>query len=750
MTKTIKEGIIMKATYLSSIGVVALLSWPAFAQNAPATAASDQTTTANTGLQDIVVTAQRRSERLQDVPVAVTAVTASKLQAAGIVSSQDLAIVTPGLSEPQTAGFSQPRVRGIGTASNGPGVENPVATYIDGVYLASAPSSLLSLNNIDRVEVLKGPQGTLFGRNATGGLIQIITKDPGQTTHASADLTYGNYRDVVADAYVTGGLTDNLAADVAVRYEHQDKGYGHNLFDGSDVGKIDHDFAGRAKFLYEPSSVTKVRLSLDYEDRVDDQYIQHLDPQYPATFNNAAFGGPFPLGGPYDVDIDDPFKNRLKAGGISLQIDQDFDAFTLKSITAYRRTSFSFNLDLDYLPINGTTSNSGTKFEQFSQELQLASRSGGRFTWVAGFYYFHANDQWSPLEAAFGPILSPIPGVPLVRDDYSRQITNSVAGYAQGTYEFAPKTRITLGGRFTYEEKSGSGAQTTYVNGAPVQVTPFPQPGLGIPNTINFKRFNYRITLDHRFTPNVMAYVTYDTGFKSGGYVLASPGAQPYKPEDIKAVEGGVKSQLFDRHVRLNVAGFYYDYRNIQIQRYDVGSLIIYNGAKARLYGLDLDGEILIAHGLSLNGGFSYIHDRFTSFPNADFIIPVDGCVPAPGGTCSGSANGKRLPFTPTTTADIGGTYTLETGIGKFAFNATYYRSGKLFAAPDNVLFQKSYDLVNASIAWTDTSKHLTVSLWGKNLGKTVYANSLLEGFSGGVRSLGAPRTYGVTAGFNF
>lgn len=751
----------MKGFLFSSAGAFALMPVPAQAQDQAAVqspaatpvraavAAKSQTsdTSSSSGLEEIVVTAQRRSERLQDVPVTVTAVTSARLAAVGIHSSQDLSIVTPGLSVPQTSGYSQPRIRGVGTTSNGPGIENPVATYIDGVYISSAPSSLLTLNNVDRVEVLKGPQGTLFGRNATGGLIQIITKDPSHRTSANANVSYGNFSDIVADAYVTGGLTKDLAADIAVRYEHQGKGYGHNLFNGSEVGKIDHDFAGRAKFLFEPSSFTKIKLALDYEDRADDQFNQHLDPQYPGTFNNAFFGGPFPLGKPYDVNIDYPFQNKLKAGGAALQVDQDFGGVTLKSITGYRKSKFDFNLDLDYLPIDGVRAHSSSKFEQFSQELQISSKRNGPLTWVAGLYYFYANDGWLPLTIEQGAALSPIPGVPIVVATNSRQKTNALAGYAQVTYEFAPRAHITLGGRYSYEKKSASGLQTIDAGGTIIASIPLPPAGLGIPDSINFKRFNYRIGLDYKFTPDIMAYLTYNTGFKSGGYTLSSPAIPPYKPEDIKSLEGGLKMQLFDRHMRLNVSGFHYDYSNIQVQRFAT-TIIIYNGAKAKVYGLDLDGELAIARGLTLNYGFSYVHGRFKSFPNADFIVPAGGCVPAPGGVCSESAAGNKLPMTPTTTLNVGGNYEFQTDIGKFAINAGYYRSGKFYAAPDNVLFQKSYDLVNASISWTDSSDRLSLRVWSRNLGKTLYANSIIEGFSGGVRSLGLPRMYGVTAGF--
>lgn len=745
----------MKPIFLTTACIAAFISSAGHAQDqAVAGSQAADGKSADLGIADIVVTAQRRSERLQDVPVAVTAATGERLAAVGIQSSQDLSVITPGLTIPQTSGYTQPRIRGVGTSSNGPGIENPVATYIDGVYIASAPSSLLTLNNIQRVEVLKGPQGTLFGRNATGGLIQIVTKDPAHDAGGAVNLSYGNYQTVIADAYVTGGLSDTIAADFAVRYEHQDKGFGTNLFNGQEVGKLDHDFAGRMKLLIEPGDRTQIRLALDYESRDSDRDIQHLDTtQQPFSPFYLGFG-PFPLGGTYDVNQNYEFRNKLKAGGASLQVDHDLGSATLKSITAYRKSKFQFNLDLDLLPIDGFTAFSIAKFNQFSQELQLSSNDSGPLKWVAGLYYFHSKDGWQPIDIGIGPLVNAqAPGVPFHIIDENYQKTDAVAAYAQASYEILPNTNLTLGGRYNYEHKSVSGTESYTAFGAPAGSVPFPDtsPPASVPTKATFKRFNYRIALDHKFGPDILGYISYNTGFKSGGFVLAKRDAQPFKPEDIKATEVGLKTQLFDRRVRLNISAFHYDYKNIQVQRFDAGSQLIYNGAKARMYGVDLDGEIIIAQGLSLNGGLSYIHDRFKSFPLADSNAPRPGCpTPPPGGVVQCEAAGNKLAQTPTLSFNIGGDYSIDTGIGKIALNATYFRQSKVYAAADNIAFQKAYDLINASIAWTDKSEHVTVKLWGKNLGKTVYTTSLIEGFTGLDVAYGYPRTYGVTAGFKF
>jgi len=712
---------------------------------------ADTSASGSVGLEEIVVTAQRRAESLQNVPIAVTAVSEERLQAAGIQTMENLDELIPGLTTPDTNGYFQPHIRGVGTTSEGAAVENPVALYIDGVYIADPPSGLLSLNNIDRIEVDKGPQGTLFGRNATGGLIQVITRDPQQTTHLDTDVSYGNYQDVITRLYATGGLTGDLSADVALRYEHQGEGFGHNSFDDSEVGTLPRDFAARTKFLFQPSSATQVRLTLDYEDRDSTRNIYHLGTQYPATFNNPFFGGPFPQGGPYDVNYNQRFETSLQGGGATLQINQDLGAVVLESITAYRKSQNFFAADLDFTPLPILSTVAHEADEQFSQELRISGNNADKLKWTAGLYYFYAKGSWYPFDIDFGPTpVSPVPGVPVVVGLSDAQITNSVAGYGQASYEVVKDTNLTLGARYTYERKSVEGTDTFFVDGAPASVTPYPTPALGIPTSSDFNNFSYRTALDHKFGDAILGYVSYSTGFKSGGYNLAAATNPPYKQENIKAAEVGLKSELFDRRLRLNISAFDYLYDNIQVGEEHGDTEIIVNGAKARMYGADFDAELVVVRGLTFTAGFSYIHDRFTEYPDAEFVVPVGGCVPAFGGVCTGSAAGKELPYTPTTTFNLGGDYKLELPIGVITFDANYFRSGRFYGAPDNVAFQPDYDLVNASVKWSDRDDHLSLGVFGSNLGNTVYATSFLEATPGEVLSRGLPRMYGVTIGYKF
>ena len=278
--------------------------------------ASQGSSAAPDALEEIVVSAEKRSANLQDTPITVSAFDAAALQTAGITSSADLGMLTPGLEFGDQFGYGQPHLRGIGTVANGPGVENPVALYVDGVYLGPMAGSTLSLSSIQDVEVLKGPQGTLFGRNATGGLIQVTTKDPQQAFGGNVGVGYGNYNTWGSDLYMTGGITDTAAANLAVHFSNQGTGYGTNAFNGLDVNK-NQDLAARTKWVLAPDPATEFKLIGDYERST-------TIPALPPAPGTTPLGGP-PYTGPTQ-GLNGYFQpHGLNAGGgVSLQAQHQF------------------------------------------------------------------------------------------------------------------------------------------------------------------------------------------------------------------------------------------------------------------------------------------------------------------------------------------------------------------------------------------------------------------------------------------
>ena len=690
----------------------------------------------SSGIADIVVTAQRRSESLQNVPIAVTAVTSAMLQVHGVQSTEDLAAAIPSLTVQSTAGYLQPRIRGIGNNVFGAGYESGVATYIDGVYIAAAPSTLLSLNNVERVEVLKGPQGTLFGRNATGGLIQIITKEPSETSGGTIAFTGANYGTYTTDAYVTGGLADGVAADFSGHVSTQRKGYGTNLANGEDVNKTDEDINLRSSLLFHPTDGTKIRISGDYE--------KNKGSVYGAVQIAPGTGAPFPHVpvSTWDVDTDVQPYNRLEAGGISAKVDQDVGFANLTSITAYRKSHYQIIFDGDLTPTPAVEINNTEKDKQFSQELQLTSKPSSPIKWVTGLYYFHGASQWAPSEVdLFGPLRKATPiGTVAGTQTFSRLKTDAIAGYAQATVPIVTDTNLTLGARYTTEKRSISADQFTLlatgavVPGAPVE-----------PQSKRFSKPTWRASLDHRFSPDLMAYASYNRGFKSGGFNGQFPSAPAFKPEKLDAFEVGLKSDLLDRHVRIDGAAFYYDYTNIQVSRFIGSQISYYNGASAHVYGIDADAEWKVNQRLNFTGGFTLLHDRFTSFPNA--VISTQ--IPTGIIVTTGSATGNRLPQTPDFTATISADYHVPVSFGEIGIDASYSYNDGFFTQPDNILRQPAYSFVTAGARVT-LKDGLSLRLWGRNLTNAKIETTLAAGTLDSNISYQAPRTYGATLSAKF
>ena len=665
------------------------------------------------------------------MPIAVTAITAAKLQQTGIVSTDALFESVPALTVINSSGFLEPRIRGVGNSSAGPSVEDSVSTYVDGVYIASAPGSLLSLNNVDRVEVLKGPQGTLFGRNATGGLIQIVTKDPSSALGGNADASYGNYDSVRTDLYVTSTITNGVAADLALSAAHQGDGYGTNLFNGHDIYKTDRDIAGRSKWLMHLDAATTLRLAFDFED------IRSSDPAYAlasgtigADTTSRVF---YPPRDDY-VNVN-PF-HQLKSGGVSLRADHDFGDITLTSISAYRRDSFDQKFDADFSQQALLAETYNQADEQISQEVQLAPSHKGKLTWVVGAYYFHNEGEYDPLQIAYG-------AAPSTKrtDSFPTLSTQSVAGYAQATYEFLPTWNITGGFRYTDEQRHIDGQlDSTSTTGA-TTVTQY------LTARTETDTPTARFALDHKFTPDILGYFSYNRGFKSGGFNPASPTSPAYAPEYLDAYEIGEKALLLDHRLRLNLSAYLYEYQNIQVNTY-IGTLgVIYNGAAAQLYGLDGDFDYRLTQNLSLNGGLSLIHDRFTNFPNAVVGEILSNGLPT---THPGNATGNRLPFTPDAQLNIGMDYKHDVphGVADFVFQEQY--STGYYIQPDNELQQKAFSELNASVTYRPTGTNYFLSIYGNNLFDVNVVAFGNIGSTGENLSFQAPRTFGGRVGVKF
>jgi len=695
------------------------------------------------GIADIVVTAQRRNESMQQVPIAITALSADDLSRRGLGQSNELVAAVPGLEfNPSGGNGATPFIRGVGATNLSTGFESPVAIYLDDAYVGAPPAGFFSLGSISSVEILKGPQGTLFGRNATGGVIQVRTKNPSQTASGNVQAGYGNYDTFSGNMYLNTPLTDTLAVNLAVDGLDQRNGYGRNLTTGLDIHLRSY-YSLRSKALWAPSGATTVLFTASYSFAKGDSGL-----------NTATLPGSVNVGGGLDVGRYNSSGglpadgSRDKETAASLKIDHDFGEVKLTSISAARNIRYFYSVDQDgsipFVAHSALTANTDVR----SQEIHLASSNDSALTWLVGLYYFHSRAAPDPLIADGS---SQAPFAATVTNDH--QNLNSYSGFADATYKLDSGLSLTLGVRYTKDDYQLEGTRDRVTAAGAVTRTV-------VSAHSSFSKFTYRGVLAYQIDRDAMLYLSRSRGFKSGGYNLFAPTGAPVAPEILDATEAGFKTEWLGRRLRINGSAFNYDYTNLQVTQVIVGGTITLNAGKAHIWGGELDFETVPFKNLSVSGGISLQRGRYTDFPAGPFYVPnPQPCPPAApvatpltGGNraCSLDLKGRSTVQTPPVTLSLATTYTMPTASGDFGVNASYYYNDGFYWDAANQLKSSSYSLLNASLSWTSVDHQWNASIWGKNLGNTYY-----QGFAAltALRSqAGAapPRTYGVTIGVNF
>lgn len=691
------------AVFCAGASILAFaVAGPAVAQDEPVQEESAQEERDNAqparrgpGIGDIIVTATRREERLQDVPAAVTAVTGDALAGAGLSTVRELTQVIPGFIGSRNMGVFQPVVRGVGSTGISIGDEPNIATYIDGVYQPESGANWIDLVEVERVEVLRGPQGTTFGRNATGGLINVITPDPSFSFRGKASLRVGRMRESAGDydarLYVTGPVSDGAAVDLAALFRRND-GYLTDLVRGGALGDqrvIDL----RSKLLVQLADNVEVVFTGEFFD-------QESTTNSPQPLDGNTIGRRFPgvivPTEPWHVSLTEIPTLDLTRWNAAMHLRADLGTVNLEATSGFMNLRWYQETDSDAsnLPLGNFPAFFAV--ESGSQEIKLSSAMPGRFQWLVGgyFYQFGGRSELIPQRAATpnDPLLGP-----LIEPELSGR---SFAGFAEGTYEIANGFYVTLGGRWTTEKR-----WFTQV----VQGRVFVDDA-----SASSDNFDYKIGLRYQITPETNIYATYSTAFKSGVFNMAGISDQPVRPEDIKAIEGGVKSDPLD-WLRLNLAVYYYDYTDLQLQARDTDSpnYILQNAANAEIYGGELETIISPDPSLRLRGALAYTHARYKDFPGAQ------GFIPQPNGgnlVVPVDASGNVMTRAPEWSGSIGVDYERELGRGYLGLNANVSWSTKIFYDYLNNFVQPSYALVNGSISWMPESENWSVSLWATNI----------------------------------
>ena len=695
------------------------------AQSTAPTASSVSTASTDDSLAEVVVTAQRRTENAQTVPIAISAISGDTLaQSFGVNNIETLQQAVPGLDISMDTGNTKIFLRGVGTTAVA--TDNSVGVYLDGVYIAAQPSSFMSLANIDHVEVDKGPQGTLFGRNTTGGVVQIVTQTPSST--ASADLTFGyaNYSAFSLDFYGTSGIAPNLAADFAYYYNNQLDSPGMNVTTGTRNIFRQNTEVIRSKWLWTPTDATTVTLALDYsQDRQATGAVWSFLPGAVGVDGKTTYLGFYNTAS----DLDNHWTDRNY--GASLRVEQDLGWSHLVGITGARDSLNIHTLDQDATPLHLIDANPLPELDEtFTQELQLQSPAGDeKFKWIVGLYYM--NDRFASLplvikEGSYTPIGLTYTTV----DVYVREPTHSYAEFGQASWEFQPHTHLTLGVRNTEDTKSIDG--NTLVDGL--------EAVHGRQST-DFSRVTYRAALDRQITRAILGYVSWNTGFKSGQYSLVNFTDSPVKPEVLTAYEGGFKTEFLDRRLRVNASAFDYKYQNIQAQEVVVGGTRLVNAAQATIYGLDFDCNAKLTRSLSLQASLEWLHARYTVFPSDPSYVPAPT-----GGNDLISINGAGFHMTnaPDFSAYVAADYTMTVAGGMLDVNMNESYNSGYYWDPDNRLRQPAFALLGGYVKWTDGEGKWSYRAWGNNVTSRHYYTYEDAFAFGDIYSPAMPATYGV------
>ncbi|MCJ2185735.1 TonB-dependent receptor [Novosphingobium beihaiensis] len=759
-----------------------LLGSPALAQGVDA---------ASQPSDEIIVTAQRRSEASRDVPITVTTLGEDQLSTANVKQLSDTAKLTPGLRFDSQGPAVQPTIRGVGTAITTSGGGPNVGIYVDGFFQANTYLSDFDLLNVRNIQVLKGPQGTLFGRNTTGGAIIVTTAEPSTESSAQAKISYGRFNTLKAQAYATYGISDRVAVDVEGLYRRGD-GYFTNVSNNDDkVGQYENWSVrlGLKADLTDDVSLLLRWVHAETDDPTTQLVNAYVDSSGKAGFfdkvsaaGQAAYGTasskglPLVIYGapsstyatkPGQVLLNPPQSFRTNSDALQATLKADLGFADLTSYTQYRKDLSPYYGDLDATAIPVFNIFVGVNDETWSQEFLLNSKPGGPLQWTAGLNYFQIRDTWDIGASLGGAGFGPFGG--------SSTTTKSYAAFLDATYAFNDKFFLTLGGRYSHDVVADGYFTTNFTTaltgytGPDGENVPFTgQAGERIPvDTLKNDSFTPRVVLRYKPSEDSSIYASYTKGYKAGILNVGGYSQQPVKPEKINAFEVGYK---YDNRVfQADLAAFYYDYKNLQVSSFQNGAAQIRNAASSEIYGAEAQLRYKVSSDFTVNGGVAWTHARYKSFPNAPYYSYCDPSVAAtdfanplncyvysgtqsPGGIVQTStdASGYKMQRAPEFTGNIGASYGLDLGGGRLMLSGNLYYTSSFYFDPEEQFKQKGYEVLSLRAQWTDPSETFTVAAFGDNITNKRYRTQVLFNTLGTGSVWNSPITYGVELGVKF
>ncbi|MEI9850918.1 MAG: TonB-dependent receptor [Sphingomonas sp.] len=675
------------------------------------------------GLGDIVVTAERQERSLQKTALSVSVLDGDQIAQEGIASSRDIGGAVPNLIVPQTGTTTSQQqlfIRGLGEIDNSqPGA---VGVYIDDVYIPRSYGALFNLVDVQRIEVLRGPQGTLYGRNATAGAIRVETRPVSDELTGSLQLGYGNYDAVELRGYLSGPvIADRLLGAITVQRLTRD-GYMYNPTLGQKVNDLDQ-WVVRGKLEFRATDRLTLTLGGDYfKDRSDPVYYTPV----------------VQPGGGYDPDLtwsETPPTQDTRSYGASLRAEWQGDVVTLKSISAYR-DYYSFGIfDFDAREYDRLSSIRVAEYTTYSQELQATAKLGA-IDVVAGLFFFDEEFAWLQTQHTFRDTGALPTGLDV------RNHTRSYAAYGQLRYAITDRLTLTGGLRYSRESQTQDfvskilDANDQFVSNAFVAI-----------GEDHWGKLTPKVALDFQATPSVLLYASATQGFQIGGYTTraATPALAlvAARPATLWAFEGGVKADLFDRHARINISAFYNDQKDLIVFAFDpktVGNTRV-NADKAHAYGLEVEGSVLPLPNLTLSGFLTYLNASYDRFENPFGLGTsiADRELPYASKYTARAAVSQVVPLADGSRIRVGGNYQYQSSAFVDLLNTPQSK-------------RPSQGLFNANLGFTSADRHWDVQLAVRNVADKRYDqisfyNSALNAW---YRALNPPRTWTLSVQYSF
>lgn len=693
---------------------------------------------------EIVVTAQRREELSRDVPITITTLAESQLTTANVQDLSDIAKLTPALRFDNAFAFVQPTIRGVGTAVTTSGGGANVGIYIDGFYSPNPLAADSDLLNVRSIQVLKGPQGTLFGRNTTGGAILVQSAEPSTEAAARIKLSYGRFDQHRVQAYATYGLSDRIAIDIEGNYRAGD-GFVRNIISGSKTDGKYQNFSIRTgvKFDFSDSVSLLVRyMHGDIDDPTALLTNSFVDPVLGTTAANFAPPGSFTTDPDhYAGDVERYFRSKNDIVQVTLKADLGFA--DLASYSQYRTEDTDASNDLDQIGITIFQIGLPVENSTWSQEFLLTSKPGGPLQWTAGLFYLQNRDTYTTFvdnnRATIGRI----------RIGGSSTLTKTFAAFVDATYEITPSLFLTAGGRYSHDQIDDA----YYIAAFSGVRTPVTQ---AQSDAVKKGRFTPRIVLRYKPGERSSLYASFAKGYKAGILDVGGSTGNPVAPETIDAVEVGYKYD--DRRLSFEAAGYYYDYKNLQVSLFQGNppSAQIVNAAASEIYGLEGQLRYELSDAFEVNAGAAWTHARYTRFDNAPIYARCPTVAGCGGGTSFFVVSGTTLrdvtmQRTPEFTGNIGASYKADLSGGGLTLSGNLYYTSKFFFGPSGIQFpQKGYEVLSLRAQWVDPSDRFTVALWGDNVTNNRHKTQVQYNNFGIGSTYSAPISYGLELGFKF